>query len=69
MDYSGLKCKDYLKKAVELLIQRVKNELLAIGEPAESVQIGRLQVADDLRCILRETRSLIVDHKCTDTGQ
>ena len=37
-----------LNKIIDL-INKIESEPLAIGEPAESVQLGRLQVCDDLR--------------------
>jgi hypothetical protein len=37
---------------VKLIIRVEFEEPLAVGEPAESVQLGRLQVADELQHIL-----------------
>jgi len=41
-------------QAIMRLIHKIENEPLAKGEPEESVQLGRLQVCDELRAILRQ---------------
>jgi len=42
-----------LQEELERLIQSIEKEPIQIGEPGESVQLGRLQVADELRWLLR----------------
>ena len=43
-----------LQEELERLIQNIEKEPIQIGEPGESVQLGRLQVADELRWLLRK---------------
>ena len=42
-----------LQEELERLIQSIENEPLETREPMESAQLGRLQVADELRRLLR----------------
>ena len=42
-----------LQEELERLIRSIENEPVKTGEPMESVQLGRLQVADELRWLLR----------------
>ena len=53
-----------LEKAIKELVITIEAEPLEIGEPAESVQIGRLQVCDEIRHMLR-----LVRKKEEDNGQ
>lgn len=34
------------------LVEKIEAEIWAIGEPSESVQLGRLQVCDEVRAII-----------------
>lgn len=45
---------DTYKDALTKLVKTIEAEPLAVGEPAESVQIGRLQVVDEIRATLAE---------------
>jgi len=42
-----------LQEELERLIESIENEPVETGEPMESAQLGRLQVADELRRLLR----------------
>lgn len=44
-----------LERKLRKLVNRIESEPLATGEPAESVQLGRLQVIDELRPLLQST--------------
>jgi len=37
---------------ISMLIEKILDEPLAQGEPDESIQLGRLQVADEVQAIL-----------------
>ena len=41
-----------LKDKIIKLIQQIETEPITIGEPGESVQLGRLQVCDELKILL-----------------
>ena len=45
--------KTYPAAEVELLVEAIKSEPMPTGEPAESVWLGRQQVADELSAALR----------------
>jgi len=45
--------KTTLQEELERLIQSIEKEPIQIGEPGESAQLGRLQIADELRWLLR----------------
>jgi len=53
-DNKSTKLELQLLEEIERLIQNIENEPIQTGEPQESVQIGRLQVADELRIILHQ---------------
>lgn len=40
------------KNVIKQLITKIESESLANKEPAESVQVGRLQVCDELKTLL-----------------
>ena len=45
-------CRSRLEEEIRRLVRKIENEPIATGEPMESVQLGRLQVCDELREIL-----------------
>lgn len=48
-------CCSRLEEEIRRLVRKIENEPIATGEPMESVQLGRLQVCDELREILSES--------------
>lgn len=49
------------RNALEETLDRIEEEPIATGEPAESVQIGRLQVVDEIRQLLKSGDLMVVE--------